>query len=90
MSPGSRASFVVRVVQGGRGQVNGVIERVATGARKAFTGTEAIGRVIAEMLRGARPPPRAVPGTPPPRGEKPRTGRSHERQANERGDRDGQ
>jgi hypothetical protein len=51
-SRGQRASFVVRAVQDGRGQVSGVIERVATGAKEAFTGMAAIGRVIVRMLQG--------------------------------------
>jgi hypothetical protein len=50
-----RSSFVVRVVQDPRGQVRGVVERVATGAKVAFSDLEAIGRVIREMLRDKRP-----------------------------------
>ena len=45
-----RVSFVVRVVQERPGEVSGVIERVATGAKEPFTGVEAIGAVIARML----------------------------------------
>lgn len=45
-----RVSFVVRVVQERPGEVCGVIERVATGAKEAFTGVDAIGEVIARML----------------------------------------
>ena len=52
MSRGRSGSFVVRATQDGRGQVSGVIERVATGAKEAFTGAEAIGRVIVQMLQG--------------------------------------
>jgi hypothetical protein len=48
-----RASFVVRAVQDGSGQVTGVVERVATGAKETFIGMEAIGRVIARMLQAA-------------------------------------
>ena len=47
-----RVSFVVRVVQDPRGQVTGVVERVATGAKEPFTGMDVIGEVIAKMLRG--------------------------------------
>jgi hypothetical protein len=54
MSRGKRASFVVRTVQDPRGRVSGIIERVATGAKEAFTGMEAIGQVIARMLQGER------------------------------------
>jgi hypothetical protein len=36
MSDGRRASFFIRVVQDRRGQISGVIERVATGAKEAF------------------------------------------------------
>jgi hypothetical protein len=46
----TRASFVVRVVRDRRGTIRGVIERVATGAKEAFQGVEAIGPVIARMV----------------------------------------
>jgi hypothetical protein len=49
-----RASFVVRVVEDAQGGVSGVVERVATGAKRAFTGTEAIGIAIAKMLENER------------------------------------
>ena len=62
----SRASFVVRVVEDARGQVTGVIERVATGAKETFSGMEAIGRVIGQMLgRADAPPPDPTPGDQP-------------------------
>ena len=48
---GTRSSFVVRVVEDRWGQFGGVIERVATGAKEAFSDLEAIGAVIREMLR---------------------------------------
>ena len=67
MGPGKRASFVVRAVQDRRGQVSGVVERVATGAKEAFSGMEAIGRVIARMLEregAARPGSRTPPARP--------------------------
>ena len=54
MNRGTRASFVVRVVEDRRGQFGGVIERVATGAKEAFSDLEAIGGVIREMLREPR------------------------------------
>lgn len=44
MDQGRRVSFVVRVVEDGQGQMNGVVERVATGAKQAFAGREASGR----------------------------------------------
>lgn len=54
-----RVSFVVRVVQDLRGEVSGVIERVATGAKEPFTDVEEIGQVIIRMLPGERRrPPR--------------------------------
>ena len=71
MSQGRRSSFVVRVAEDRRGQISGVIERVATGAKEAFTDVEAIGRVIMRMLQGERAVPRAGSGPPPARGEKP-------------------
>jgi hypothetical protein len=55
-----RVSFAVRVVQGSQGQVSGVIERVATGAKEAFSGIEAIGRVITWMLQVRRPSPQSL------------------------------
>jgi hypothetical protein len=70
MSQVRRASFVVRVAQSRRGEVSGVIERAATGAKEAFTGMDAIGQVILRMLLGERTVPRAGSGPPPARGEK--------------------
>jgi len=66
MTRGTRASFVVRVVQNRRGQVNGVIERVATGAKEAFTDMDAIGRIILKMLGRDDTPLRADEGNPRP------------------------
>lgn len=63
MSRDRRASFVVRVVENGRGQIGGVIERVATGAKEAFRGLEAVGRVLGDMLREERPRP-PIPSGP--------------------------
>jgi hypothetical protein len=54
MSRVRRSSFVVRVVEDRRGQISGVIERVATGAKEAFTDLEAIGRLISAMLQDER------------------------------------
>jgi hypothetical protein len=66
MSQRRRTSFVVRVAQDGQGQVSGVVERVATGAKEAFTSMEAIGRVIIRMLQRERalPPPGPDPSSP--------------------------
>jgi hypothetical protein len=64
MSRDRSASFVVRAVQDGRGQVTGVIERVATGAKEAFTGMEAIGRVIVQMLQREGVQPQGARATP--------------------------
>ena len=74
MSGVRRASFVVRAVQDERGDVSGVIERVATGAKEAFTGMEAIGLVIVKMLHGASALPPADPSTSPASGDKPDPG----------------
>jgi hypothetical protein len=65
MSQDKRTSFVVRVARDRRGQVSGVIERVATGAKEAFTGMDAIGQVIVRMLQGARPLAPDDAGAPP-------------------------
>ena len=74
MSRDRRASFVVRVVHAGPGRVSGVIERVATGAKEAFTNVESIGDLIARMLQ--REPgsggeaPGSMPASAPPRPKK--------------------
>jgi hypothetical protein len=74
MTQGARASFVVRVVQNRRGQINGVIERVATGGKEAFTDMDAIGRIILKMLGHDDTPPRSgARAQPVP--EKPRPGK---------------
>lgn len=52
-----RASFVIRAVRDGRGEVSGIIERVASGAKEPFIGMAAIGPVIARMLNEADDPP---------------------------------
>ena len=70
MSEGRHASFVIRVVQDRRGQISGVIERVATGAKEAFTSKEVIGGVIARMLQREKALPRTNPRPPPDDGEK--------------------
>jgi hypothetical protein len=72
VSRARRASFIVRMVRDRRGSVSGVIERVATGAKEAFQGVEAIGLVIGRMVEreGAAPP--AAPGPPPVMGERSR------------------
>jgi len=69
MSQGRRASFVVRVAEDERGRVSGVVERVATGAKEAFTGMETIGQVIARMLQRERGLPRADSDPSSPDGE---------------------
>ena len=74
MSQGRRASFVVRIVQDRRTEVSGVIERVATGAKEAFRGVEAIGPVIMAMLRDASSVPPAGSLTTAPRSGKPSLG----------------
>jgi hypothetical protein len=63
MNQGRRDSFVVRVSLDRSGQLTGVVERVATGAKQTFTGVDAIGTVIAGMLAPTlRPVPRADGG----------------------------
>ena len=68
---GKRSSFVVRVVENARGEVSGVIERVATGAKVSFRDLEAVGQMIREMLRDEPAPlpsswgPDRQPTTPP-------------------------
>ena len=55
MSRGRRVSFVVRVVEDRQGQVGGIVERVATGAKETFSDLEAIGRVLRTLLRDEQP-----------------------------------
>jgi len=74
MSEIRRASFVVRAVQDERGDVSGVVEQVATGAKEAFTGIEAIGLVIEKMLQAASALPAAGSDTSPASGETPDPG----------------
>ena len=69
MSEERHASFVIRVVQDRQGQISGVIERVATGAKEAFTSKEVIGGVIARMLQRERALTRTNPAPPPDDGE---------------------
>ena len=52
MTEHTRVSFVVRVSLDPGGQLTGIVERVATGAKQAFTGVDAVGAVIARMLAG--------------------------------------
>jgi hypothetical protein len=74
-----RASFVVRLVEERGGQVSGVIERVATGAKEAFRDLDGVGVVIRGMLEDERAPARAGLESTPPSGhpdhpERPRDG----------------
>ena len=66
-SPGICASFVIRVVRDRRGRISGVIERVATGVKETFQGMEAIGAVIARMVRRDAPTRSLPPGSRCPR-----------------------
>jgi hypothetical protein len=60
MTEHTRVSFVVRVSFEPGGQLTGVVERVATGAKQAFTGVSAVGAVIARMLAGTPAAPAPV------------------------------
>ena len=78
MSQGRRDSFIVRVSLDRSGQLTGVVERVATGAKQTFTGVDAIGTVIACMLAPtlrpvplAERPPAQGSGRPAPEGSSP-------------------
>jgi hypothetical protein len=50
-----RVSFIVRVVQDGKGETSGIIEQVATGKKEPFAAVEAIGQVILGMLQREAP-----------------------------------
>jgi len=49
-SRGGPRSFIVRVSRDASGEIRGIIELVATGAKETFTSIDAVGRVIARML----------------------------------------
>jgi hypothetical protein len=57
-----RSTFVVRIDRDDRGDVRGVIEHVRTGETEPFRGLEAIGCVIAGMMKGERRDSPALPG----------------------------
>jgi hypothetical protein len=48
-------TFIVRVRPGEPGQVSGIVERVRTGEKHRFHRAEAIGPLIAEMVRQDTP-----------------------------------
>ena len=48
-------TFIVRVRPGEPGQVSGIVERLKTGEKHRFHGVEAIGPLIAEMVRPDTP-----------------------------------
>jgi hypothetical protein len=62
--PRASISFVVRACPGKRGHLTGIVELVKTGAKHPFDGAEAIGPLIAEMVRhetrGMKPARRAA------------------------------
>ena len=65
----ARASitFMVRVHSDAGGRVSGIVERVKTGEKRRFHDAEAIGLLIAEMVRDgteATGPSRDAPMTP--------------------------
>ena len=49
-------TFVVRVVRRDAEQLAGIVERVRTGEKARFETTDGIGRLIARMVAGDRPP----------------------------------
>ena len=67
------ASFIVRVVQNARDEVDGVIERVATGGKETFAGIGAIGPVIVKMLLEVHSSRPAISDTGPGSQSRPRT-----------------
>ena len=50
-TPQASMTFIVRVRPGEPGQVSGIVERLKTGEKHRFHGVEAIGPLIAEMVR---------------------------------------
>jgi hypothetical protein len=43
-------NFVVRVERDAKGAVRGIVERVRTGVKEPFSGTDAIGTLIGRMI----------------------------------------
>jgi len=54
-TPQASMTFIVRVRPGEPGQVSGIVERLKTGEKHRFHGVEAIGPLIAEMVRPDTP-----------------------------------
>ena len=50
-SRGRPRSFIVRASRDASGEIRGIIELVSTGVKETFTSIDAVGRVIARMLR---------------------------------------
>jgi hypothetical protein len=54
--------FIVRMTQGSDGGLSGIVERVGTGEKWRFTGVEALGPLLARMVRpGAGPEEEETP-----------------------------
>jgi hypothetical protein len=48
-------TFIVRATRDRSGRLRGVVERVKTGAKERFAGTEGLGGTIERMLGGEDP-----------------------------------
>jgi len=59
--PGAPTTFIVRVSLGAAGELQGVVERVATGLKIRVHGAEEIGRVIARVMASVHIPPAPSP-----------------------------
>jgi len=51
MSQQERVTFIVRVTRDERGHVSGIVERVRTGEKEQFREVEALGALIARMVK---------------------------------------
>jgi hypothetical protein len=55
----STVTFIVRAARDRSGLLRGVVERVKTGAKERFSGSDALGGVIEKMLGAADQPRRS-------------------------------
>jgi hypothetical protein len=64
-------TFIVRLAVARGGRVAGIVERVRSGEKRRFREIEAIGPLIAAMLRGEADTPGQTPRASEPQGGKP-------------------
>jgi hypothetical protein len=55
MSQHERITFIVRLTRDERGHLSGIVERVRTGEKEQFREVEALGVLIAQMVKESSP-----------------------------------